>query len=307
MKKSIIRIVALITAAIALTALFTACVPFGTATQSPSVDTTETELTVPYSERKLIFVQSASAIQVNLTSIVGYFCYEDNQLRILTENSKVGDVDDSVAFTVTVYGGEKLEDGSNAVSSDKYTAVIAENGYLTVSSEVIGDIEIDASCANGSKLAEKVLVPVTRRSLSVWDIVMLGIGLYLLFAAITGKGKLYDAEFVKEGKEQQHKLIIRITCLVVALLMIATGVVSALDGYGKYKLVNTILFIVMLVVFAVALFLLRSCTDRKAKKEAQEKRLSGRDLKAPSAAFDFDDDEPTVDDLARRRRESDEE
>ena len=144
---------------------------------------------------------------------------------------------------------------------------------------------------------ETVSVPVVRRALSVWNIIMLGIGLYLLFAAITGKGRLYEAEFVKEGMEKKYKNIIRIGCLIVALLMIADGVVSALDAYGNYRIVSTIIFGAILVVIIVELILLNSLTDKEAKKEAQEKRLSGRDLKAPNAAFDFDEDEPTLDDL----------
>ena len=44
----------------------------------------------------------------------------------------------------------------------------------------------------------------------------------------------------------------------------------------------------------------RLLTDTKAKKEDEAKRASGRDMKAPSAAFDFDDDEPTVDDIIKK-------
>ena len=298
MSKKITRTVALLTAIAALCALLTACVPFGSSSQSPSVDNKETELTVPYEQRKLIFQQAAASVQVNTNSPIGYFCYEDNPYRILTDKqpTEEGAADDSVSYTVTVYDGLKNEDGSNKVSEDKYTAKIEENGYLYLNSQVIGDVEISASCANGSTM-ETVSVPVVRRALSVWNIIMLGIGLYLLFAAITGKGRLYEAEFVKEGMEKKYKNIIRIGCLIVALLMIADGVVSALDAYGNYRIVSTIIFGAILVVIIVEPILLNSLTDKEAKKEAQEKRLSGRDLKAPNAAFDFDEDEPTLDDL----------
>ncbi len=135
---------------------------------------------------------------------------------------------------------------------------------------------------------------------------MLGVGLYLLFCGITGKGRLYESDFIKEGKEEKHKLIVRLTCLIAAMLMIGTGVLAALDGYGKLRWINYILFGAMIVVFVAALLLLRSCTDREAKRKAQASGTPGHAPSSPNAAFIFDDDEPTVDDLKVNNRKDQE-
>ena len=77
-------------------------------------------------------------------------------------------------------------------SSDKFTYEINEkNGYLFVKSSVLGEIRINASCANGSELKETVKLNVNRQSVSLFDIVMFVIGLYLLYSAISGLSRLY--------------------------------------------------------------------------------------------------------------------
>ena len=108
----------------------------------------------------------------------------------------------------SAYWGEKDKDGNlseTPASSDKFTYEINEkNGYLFVKSSVLGEIRINASCANGSELKETVKLNVNRQSVSLFDIVMFVIGLYLLYSAISGRGRIFDAEFVKEGMEAKH-------------------------------------------------------------------------------------------------------
>lgn len=325
MRKHFTRTIALLAALFAVCMLLTACLPYGSSAVQPKIDNEESAVTVPEADRKLIFVVGRENISVNTESAVGYFCYEDNQYRILTDKEydvQIPEVDEAGNAVMDAEGkpvtyAEKrteikdlsvvLYDSDNKpIDTSKYSFRIDEGtGYLVIKSEEMGWVEINAKNYLDKTLEEPAKVNVLRQSLSVWDIIMLGIGMYLLFAAITGKGRLYENEFVKEGQEKKHKLIVRITCLVVALLMIATGVVAALDAYGKYKFISFILLAVMLVVFITALLLLRSCTDQKAKKEAQEKRAGGHDLHAPSAAFDFDEDEPTVDDLKVNAKKDD--
>ena len=261
-KKHNVRIAALIAAVLALCLALTGCM-MGSGKQ-PSINA-EDDSTVAYADRQLTFAQNVQSIQVNVNTAVGFFCYEDNMYKILTDKTDSGsdaldtdasyatdapDVtaapdlttapdapkagtaeDNTVKYTVELF--EKDKDGNlseTPASSDKFTYEINEkNGYLFVKSSVLGEIRINASCANGSELKETVKLNVNRQSVSLFDIVMFVIGLYLLYSAISGRGRIFDAEFVKEGMEAKHKKAMRISCLAAAVIMIAAFPTAA-DG-----------------------------------------------------------------------------
>ena len=322
-KKHNVRIAALIAAVLALCLALTGCM-MGSGKQ-PSINA-EDDSTVAYADRQLTFAQNVQSIQVNVNTAVGFFCYEDNMYKILTDKTDSGsdaldtdasDVtaapdltaapdapkadaveDNTVKYTVELF--EKDKDGNlseTPASSDKFTYEINEkNGYLFVKSSVLGEIRINASCANGSELKETVKLNVNRQSVSLFDIVMFVIGLYLLYSAISGRGRIFDAEFVKEGMEAKHKKAMRISCLAAAVIMIAAGVVSALDGFGKLQTVSMILFGLLCAVFVAAIIWTGKYVDKNAKREAQQ-QPGGGIPRAPKAAFEFDDDEPTIDDV----------
>lgn len=324
-KKHNVRIAALIAAVLALCLALTGCM-MGSGKQ-PSINA-EDDSTVAYADRQLTFAQNVQSIQVNVNTAVGFFCYEDNMYKILTDKTGGGsdaldtaapDVtaapdattapdapkadtaeDNTVKYTVELF--EKDKDGNlseTPASSDKFTYEINEkNGYLFVKSSVLGEIRINASCANGSELKETVKLNVNRQSVSLFDIVMFVIGLYLLYSAISGRGRIFDAEFVKEGMEAKHKKAMRISCLAAAVIMIAAGVVSALDGFGKLQTVSMILFGLLCAVFVAAIIWTGKYVDKNAKREAQQ-QPGGGVLRAPKAAFEFDDDEPTIDDVKK--------
>lgn len=330
-KKHSVRIAALIAAVLALCLALTGCM-MGSGKQ-PSINA-EDDSTVAYADRQLTFAQNVQSIQVNVNTAVGFFCYEDNMYKILTDKTDSGsdaldtaapDVtvapnvtaapdltaapdapkadsaeDNTVKYTVELF--EKDKDGNlseTPASSDKFTYEINEkNGYLFVKSSVLGEIRINASCANGSELKETVKLNVNRQSVSLFDIVMFVIGLYLLYSAISGRGRIFDAEFVKEGMEAKHKKAMRISCLAAAVIMIAAGVVSALDGFGKLQTVSMILFGLLCAVFVAAIIWTGKYVDKNAKREAQQ-QPGGGTLRAPKAAFEFDDDEPTIDDVKK--------
>lgn len=324
-KKHNVRIAALIAAVLALCLALTGCM-MGSGKQ-PSINA-EDDSTVAYADRQLTFAQNVQSIQVNVNTAVGFFCYEDNMYKILTDKTDSGsdaldtdasDVtaapdattapdapkagtaeDNTVKYIVELF--EKDKDGNlseTPASSDKFTYEINEkNGYLFVKSSVLGEIRINASCANGSELKETVKLNVNRQSVSLFDIVMFVIGLYLLYSAISGRGRIFDAEFVKEGMEAKHKKAMRISCLAAAVIMIAAGVVSALDGFGKLQTVSMILFGLLCAVFVAAIIWTGKYVDKNAKREAQQ-QPGGGTLRAPKAAFEFDDDEPTIDDVKK--------
>lgn len=324
-KKHNVRIAALIAAVLALCLALTGCM-MGSGKQ-PSINA-EDDSTVAYADRQLTFAQNVQSIQVNVNTAVGFFCYEDNMYKILTDKTDSGSdaldtdasdatdapdltaapdapkvdtaEDNTVKYTVELF--EKDKDGNlseTPASSDKFTYEINEkNGYLFVKSSVLGEIRINASCANGSELKETVKLNVNRQSVSLFDIVMFVIGLYLLYSAISGRGRIFDAEFVKEGMEAKHKKAMRISCLAAAVIMIAAGVVSALDGFGKLQPVSMILFGLLCAVFVAAIIWTGKYVDKNAKREAQQ-QPGGGTLRAPKAAFEFDDDEPTIDDVKK--------
>lgn len=300
MKKNLFRMIALITAVLAVCTLFTGCLFSMNNSNMPSPTADDSASTTPYEERKLIFMQASQSVQVNMDAPVGFFCYEDNPLLILTEKSVSQEHDDSVTYTIAVYDGEKNADASNKVGEDKYTYSIKDNGYLYLNSSVIGQVEINAEAANGCRM-ETVKVPIVGRSLSLWDILIGLIGVYLLISAIIGKGKLFDDEFVKEGMEKRHKTIVRITSLIVGLLMLASTVIAFIDKYDKMRVLKVAMFACMLITFITSMLMLRKCVDQEAKRKAQEGRLPGARRKAPNEAFEFDDDEPTVDDIKSGR------
>ena len=324
-KKHNVRIAALIAAVLALCLALTGCM-MGSGKQ-PSINA-EDDSTVAYADRQLTFAQNVQSIQVNVNTAVGFFCYEDNMYKILTDKTDSGSdaldtdasdatdapdataapdapkadmaEDNTVKYTVELF--EKDKDGNlseTPASSDKFTYEINEkNGYLFVKSSVLGEVRINASCANGSELKETVKLNVNRQSVSLFDIVMFVIGLYLLYSAISGRGRIFDAEFVKEGMEAKHKKAMRISCLAAAVIMIAAGVVSALDGFGKLQTVSMILFGLLCAVFVAAIIWTGKYVDKNAKREAQQ-QPGGGTLRAPKAAFEFDDDEPTIDDVKK--------
>ena len=297
MKKNALRLIALIfTIALAATVL-TGC--FGMMGEMPKVTNEETNVTVPYEQRKLVFVQNAASALVNTDTPIGYFCYEDNQLRILTPNSKTEEHDDSISYTITVYNGSKAEGAQPAVDGVDYTHSIKENGYLYLNSKVLGDIDLRVSCANG-KTIDVENYKVAPRSISLFDVIIGAMGLYLLYSAIVGKGKLFQNDFIKEGMEDKHKTIVRITSLVIGILMIATVAIALLDKYGKYRVATLVIFGLVFIAFIISTILLRRCTDQEAKRKAMTDRYAGGGArKTPAAAFIFDGNEPTVDDVKK--------
>lgn len=315
-QKRTVRIAALLAAILALCLALTGCM-MGSGKQ-PSLNA-EDDSTVAYAERQLTFAQNVQSVQVNVNTAVGFFCYEDNMYKILTDKAQTADDaadataapdattapdaektgDNTVKYTVELF--EKDKDGNlseTPASADKYTYEINENnGYLFVKSSVLGEIRINADCANGSALKEPVKLSVNRQSVSLFDIVMFVIGLYLLYSAVSGRGRIFDAEFVKEGMETKHKKAMRISCLAASIIMIAAGVVSALDGYGKLQTVSMILFGLLCAVFIAAIVWTGKYINKDAKREAQQS--GGSTQRAPKAAFEFDDDEPTIDDIKK--------
>ncbi|MDL2234975.1 hypothetical protein LJC07_02335 [Christensenellaceae bacterium OttesenSCG-928-L17] len=117
------------------------------------------------------------------------------------------------------------------------------------------------------------------------------IGAYLLYCAITGKGKLYENDNVKEGMEQTYKKRMRQFAWALGPLMIAQCVLDWQGGVQENAAMTTAGHVVFgLVIVGVVAMLVISArmTDRtKAKTAATGTAEAGK----KHAAFDFDNDE----------------
>ena len=292
MKKDFVRKkTSLLISCIMLAAVLLTCMT-GCAANSggqSSLEATEEELNSS-PELRRIGIQTIAAIQVNTTTAaIGFYFAGEESKFIGPENEKF----DSIAYTLTAY-----DEAGNELKGDDFSYEMSDNGIIMVTAKKLGRVDIYVESTLTDYTAE-ASVSVVRQSMSVWDIIILGIGLYVLFLGITGKGKVYEAEFVKEGMELNYKRLIRICCIIISVCMIASGIIAAADGYGKLKLYKTIVFVIAVVFFIAGMIAAGNMIDKQARKEAEEKRMGGRDLKAPNAAFEFDDDEPTIDDIKK--------
>lgn len=275
MKKNSIRIIAVMVITLMLCALSACMMPYGSQSSTTPDPSEVGEI------QDIVISTYSTSIQVNMETAIAGVGYADSATEFIED----------IEYSVSAFDAD-----GNELSADMYEHRI-ENGIIIIKAKEIGSIVINA-VSKYDKTAE-VTIPVTRQSLTPWDIIILGIGIYALGAGILGKGKVYAADFVKEGMENKHRKTVRITCITVSICMIASSIIAAIDSYGEYDIIVNILFCVGAAIFIASYFFTNSMIDKSAKKEAEEKRMQGRDLKAPSSAFEFDEDEPTVDNLKK--------
>ena len=68
-------------------------------------------------------------------------------------------------------------------------------------------------------------------SISLFDVLMLGIGVYVLIGGIRGKGRLYSTGNVKKGMEEKYQKTMRLIYTILGVLMTLNGAVSCLSSY----------------------------------------------------------------------------
>ena len=162
-------------------------------------------------------------------------------------------------------------------------------------------------------------------SMSMFDWLLLAISVYVLYAGIVGKGRLYSVENIKEGKEEEFKQFSRKLYIVLGIAMVinsgasilrnqfyayqeitpATETAQAVYDWVKLKDLGAFSFmtpqafdIVSYVALAITLGLIvwlvvkmRQYTDKEAqaKRAAAAKPASASSM--PSSAFNFDDED----------------
>ena len=165
------------------------------------------------------------------------------------------------------------------------------------------------------------------QSFTLFDILLLGMGVYVLYSGISGKGKLYNVENLKEGYEEKFKKVMRILFTTVGAYMSLNSVCSVVkgalysyevtsgtaseagavyecvlkEGLEKWGWLSAMLLDVLtyvfmgisLVVIVLMVVAIRKMTDKNAPRKEnpaaaeQAQRQAGHSL--PVSAFDFDD------------------
>ena len=140
-------------------------------------------------------------------------------------------------------------------------------------------------------------IAVSKYRMAFSDLIVCFIGLYLIINAIRNKGSLYSDEFIKEEKKEDFRKIMRSLGVVSGLAFIAAGVTGICFSYmpwastARYVLdgIGVASLIAMLVVSA-------KMTDKEKRDKAKATALTGGHTSS-AAAFEFDEDEPTLDDV----------
>lgn len=123
----------------------------------------------------------------------------------------------------------------------------------------------------------------------IMSIFEIGIGGYLLYCAITGKGAIYDDKNVKKDQRAKYRKTMRIFSWILAGLMLPCGILEymgATEGAPAwYMTLSNILWGASMVAIVALMVLAIRMTDRN--------KAGGKAVRheAPRAAFYFDEDE----------------
>ncbi len=164
-------------------------------------------------------------------------------------------------------------------------------------------------------------------SFALFDWLLLAISVYVLYAAIVGKGRLYSVENIKEGKQEEFKALSRKIYFFLGIAMIINSAASLMrstfyayqevtpatdTASAVYEWVSTkslgafsfltipVLDITSYVALAITLGMIVLLVVKMRKfvdKDAQAKKSQGASCARggcntmPTSAFDFDEDE----------------
>lgn len=168
-------------------------------------------------------------------------------------------------------------------------------------------------------------------SSSLFDLLLLAISVYVLYAGITGKGRLYTIENIKEGKEDEFKKLIQKIYIVLGIIMTinsgssllksmfytyqetaaATDTTSAVYGWVMTKdlgafsfmtpltfdIISWVALAITLAIIVVLVMFMRRYTDKDKEAAKRSGSSSGASCSRkggcalPSSAFEFEDDE----------------
>ena len=161
-------------------------------------------------------------------------------------------------------------------------------------------------------------------SFAMFDWLLLAISFYVLYAGIVGKGKLYNVENIKEGKEEEFKALSRKIYIYLGIAMVINSAASILRStYFNYQeitpatetakavycwvtikelgsfsfltpqLFDIISYVALALTLGLIVFLvvkMRKYVDKTAQAKSKGPApRSGSSM--PTSAFNFDEDE----------------
>ena len=157
---------------------------------------------------------------------------------------------------------------------------------------------------NGAVTDKQMQINVARFKVEFTDILILGIGVYALATAITGTGAMFRNEFIKEGCEEKFKKYVRICSAVVGVCMLGVAAISIfLCGNEKAVYAKYALFGIAVAALIGSLVITSKMTDKEKKAKAYASGRTGG-VSDSSAAFEFDEDEPTIDDVLAMKHDN---
>ena len=131
------------------------------------------------------------------------------------------------------------------------------------------------------------------------DLLTAAVGIYIIVSALRAKGSLFNDEFIKDDKKTLFKRLMRIFAICAGLTFIISSVLSICFSYYDWvRIVRFVLFIVGIALLIAMIVLSTVFTDKEKRSKAQ--RGPAAAAPASNAAFEFDEDEPTLDEVLAR-------
>ena len=162
-------------------------------------------------------------------------------------------------------------------------------------------------------------------SFAMFDWLLLAVSFYVLYSGIVGKGKLYNVENIKEGKEEEFKQLSRKIYIFLGIAMVINSAASLLRNtfwvyqatteatettkavyewvplkdLGAFSFLSPTVFdIISYVALGVTLGLIvllvvkmRKFIDKNAQAKAKQSTTASRPSSMPSSAFNFDEED----------------
>ncbi|MBQ4167070.1 MAG: hypothetical protein II590_02575 [Clostridia bacterium] len=140
-------------------------------------------------------------------------------------------------------------------------------------------------------------VAVKRFKIDIPDLLVGFIGIYVIVNAITGKGSLFTDRFIKEEKKKNFKRIMRTLAAVAGIAFIAACAIGVCFSFKPWATtVRYICFGVGVAALIAMIVINNLMTDKEKRRKEQATALTGGHTSS-NAAFEFDENEPTIDDV----------
>lgn len=150
----------------------------------------------------------------------------------------------------------------------------------------------------GAEETQEGTISIVKYTFEFLDLILGGIGLYVLISAILGKGALFKNEFLKEGTEEDFKKWVRICSITSGVALIGYTVLAVCFGYLDWtSICGYVLFGIGIIALVAILVISSRFTDKEKKNKAKAAAAQGGSGGNSSAAFEFDGTEPTIDEI----------